>query len=107
MMERARYLEIFSRRREIMAEELVRIPDLRFSPPAGAFYFFVDISAYGDSLAVSRRIMDNRKVITIPGEAFGENGGGFLRISFAASERAIREGVSRIAEELRSIRAQG
>jgi len=103
-VERSRYLEIFSRRREIMAKELDRIPDLRFSLPEGAFYFFVDVSAYGDSLEIGRRILENREVVTIPGEAFGENGSGFLRISFAASEGAIREGIRRIADELKTIR---
>jgi aspartate aminotransferase len=107
IVERARYLEIFSRRRQVMAEELSRIPDLRYSLPEGAFYFFVDISAYGDSLAISRRILENRTVVTIPGEAFGENAAGFLRISFAASQATIREGIGRIAEELRSIRQKG
>jgi aspartate/methionine/tyrosine aminotransferase len=103
-VERSRYLEIFSRRREIMAEELGRIPDLRFSLPEGAFYFFVDVSAYGDSLEIGRRILANREVVTIPGEAFGDNANGFLRISFAASEEDIREGIGRIAEELKTSR---
>jgi aspartate/methionine/tyrosine aminotransferase len=103
-VERARYLDIFRRRREIMAEELSLIPDLRFSLPEGAFYFFVEVSAYGESLEIGKRILENRKVVTIPGEAFGKNGAGFLRISFAAPDETIREGVGRIAEELKAIR---
>lgn len=106
-VERARYLEIFSRRRELMAEELSRIPDLRFALPDGAFYFFVDVSAYGDSLAVARGILERRGVVTIPGEAFGEGGRGFLRISFAASDDAIRTGIGLVGEELRAIRERG
>jgi aspartate aminotransferase len=105
-VERSRYLEIFSRRRDLMAEELSRIPDLRFALPDGAFYFFVDVSAYGDSLPLARRIIDRRKVVTIPGEAFGEGGRGFLRISFAASDDAIRTGIGLIGEELKAIRAR-
>ncbi len=106
-VERARYLEIFGRRRELMAEELSRIPDLRFALPDGAFYFFVDVSVYGDSLAVARTILERRGVVTIPGEAFGDGGRGFLRISFAASDEAIRTGVSLIGEELQAIRERG
>jgi aspartate aminotransferase len=104
---RARYLEIFSRRRELMAEELSRIPDVRFSLPEGAFYFFADVSAYGDSLSVGRRILERRGVVTIPGEAFGENGRGYLRISFAASDEAIRKGIGLMGEELKTIRERG
>jgi aspartate/methionine/tyrosine aminotransferase len=100
--ERARYREIFRHRRALMAEALYRVPGVRFDLPDGAFYFFVDVSAHGESLEIARRILERRQVVTIPGEAFGERGRGFLRISFAASEEAIREGVGRIARELGS-----
>lgn len=99
--ERKRYLEIFRRRRALMADELSRVPRVRFELPDGAFYFFVDVSAHGDSLEIARRILQRRQVVTIPGEAFGDGGKGFLRISFAAAEAEIREGVGRIASELR------
>lgn len=100
LAERRRRLERFRRRRAVMGEELGRIPGIRFRLPDGAFYFFVDVSALGDSLAIARRILERREVITIPGEAFGSNGAGFLRISFAAPEDQIREGVRRIGAEL-------
>jgi aspartate/methionine/tyrosine aminotransferase len=98
----SRYLERFRRRRERMAHELARLPGVRFALPDGAFYFFVDVSHHGDSLELSRRILERREVIVIPGEAFGERGRGFLRISFAASESAIAEGLHRIGAELGS-----
>jgi aspartate/methionine/tyrosine aminotransferase len=98
--ERVRYREIFRRRRELMAALLSELPEVRFEPPDGAFYFFVDISAHGDSLELARRILARRKVVTIPGDAFGANGKGFLRVSFAAADAAIREGIRRIGEEL-------
>jgi aspartate/methionine/tyrosine aminotransferase len=100
--ERGRYLEIFRRRREVMGEELSRIPDLSYSRPDGAFYYFVDVSRYGDSLELAREILKRRKVVTVPGEAFGANGKGWLRLSYACSEQGIREGVRRIAEELKT-----
>jgi aspartate/methionine/tyrosine aminotransferase len=85
-----------------MGEELSRIPDLSYSRPDGAFYYFVDVSRYGDSLELAREILKRRKVVTVPGEAFGANGKGWLRLSYACSEQGIREGVRRIAEELKT-----
>ena len=35
-------------------------------------------------------------VVTIPGSAFGENGEGFLRMSYANAEENIREALRRI-----------
>jgi aspartate/methionine/tyrosine aminotransferase len=98
--ERRRYLEIFRQRRDLMGAELGKIEGLRFEPPDGAFYYFVDVSRFGDSLTVAKRILERRNVVTIPGVAFGPGGEGFLRLSFAASDEQIREGVRRIAEEL-------
>jgi len=96
-----RYLEIFRSRRSLVERELSAIPDLSFAVPDGAFYFFVDISRYGDALELSRRILERRNVIVIPGVAFGEGGEGFLRISFAAATEDLQTGIRRIGEELR------
>jgi aspartate/methionine/tyrosine aminotransferase len=94
------YLEIFRMRRALMAEELSRIEGIRFHLPDGAFYFFVDVSRFGSSLELARRILERRNVVTIPGEAFGEGGRGYLRISFAAAKDDIVRGVGAIGEEL-------
>jgi aspartate/methionine/tyrosine aminotransferase len=103
--ERRGILARFGKRRQLMAEGLARVPGVRFTLPDGAFYFFVDVSAHGSSLEVARRLLERRRVVTIPGEAFGPCGAGWLRLSYAASEQAIVEGTSRIAEELAGQRA--
>lgn len=97
---RKQYLEIFRARRDLMAQELGRLAGVEFTPPDGAFYFYVDVSRYGDSVQLARRLLERAKVVTVPGEAFGNNGKGYLRISFAASNDAIREGLQRIRREL-------
>jgi aminotransferase len=42
-------------------------------------------------------ILDNTEVITVPGSAFGDEAARFLRLSFAASEADIAEGLGRLA----------
>jgi aspartate/methionine/tyrosine aminotransferase len=98
--ERKAILARFRSRRTLMAEGLSRVARIRFALPDGAFYFFVDVSAHGSSLEVAARILERRRVVTIPGEAFGNQGAGWLRLSYAASEEAIVEGTARIAQEL-------
>jgi aspartate/methionine/tyrosine aminotransferase len=98
--ERERYLQIFRERRALMARELSKIDGVRFDLPDGAFYFFVDVSRYGDSLELARRILARRKVVTIPGESFGSGGRGYLRLSYAASREEIRRGVGAMGAEL-------
>jgi len=91
-----RYRLLFAGRRELMASELTRHRGLSFALPDGAFYFFVRVEGENDSVALARRILERERVITIPGPAFGEGGEGYLRLSFAASERSISEGVRAI-----------
>ena len=100
--ERRRNLARFRERRAAMARELARVPGLRVVPPDGAFYYFVDVRDRGGSLELARRALVEHGVITIPGEAFGERGAGWLRISFACDERDLLEGVRRLAQALES-----
>ena len=100
--DREAYLEIFRHRRALMAEELRRISKLPVTMPDGAFYFFLDVRGFGDSLAIAARLLQERRVIVIPGEAFGLGGAGFLRVSYAASDDDIRTGVRALGEELAS-----
>jgi aspartate/methionine/tyrosine aminotransferase len=88
------------RRRDLIMNCLRRYTDLRFVKPAGAFYIMVDVSSaaakFGNSLEIAQKILTQEKVVTIPGAAFGPQGEGYLRLSFAADPEDIEEGVRRI-----------
>ena len=58
-----------------------------------ARYLFSD----ADSSSVARRILEEAKVITIPGGSFGPQGEGHLRLSFGGDEQELAECFSRIA----------
>jgi aspartate/methionine/tyrosine aminotransferase len=102
--DRRAYRDVFRLRRALMADELRRIPGLPVTVPDGAFYFFVDVRTFGDSLEIARRLLEEQRVIVIPGEAFGPGGAGFLRVSYAADDDDIRRGVRALGEVLASPR---
>jgi len=81
-------------RRDCMMRALSEIPDIRFAKPEGAFYFFVDVRRHGGSMQIAQRLLDEQKVISIPGIAFGAGGEGYLRFSFAAAESNIERGIA-------------
>lgn len=83
-----------------MEQELGRIDALRVVAPDGAFYFFVDVRPYGSSAEVARSALLEHGVITIPGEAFGAGGTGWLRLSFACDDDDLIEGISRLRRAL-------
>jgi len=89
-----RWRTTLARRRECMSRALSEIPDIEFARPEGAFYFFVDVRRHGDSMQIAQRLLDEQKVISIPGIAFGAAGEGYLRLSFAAAESNIERGIS-------------
>ena len=94
--------ERYGRRREAMLDALRDIPSARWHAPEGAFYVLVDVSAHAtDTFELAMRLRDEARVITAPGESFGPDCGGLLRLSFASDPPVLREGVARIAEHLK------
>jgi aspartate/methionine/tyrosine aminotransferase len=65
--------------------------------PEGAFYVFADARRWGtDSLALSRRLLEEAHVAVAPGIDFGPGGEGFLRFSYATSIERLRTGMERL-----------
>ena len=85
----------FHKRRDHLLAALRR-EGFRCVTPDGAFYTMVDIRAYGSSLDVAEKILEGG-VVTVPGNAFGIEGEGFLRVSFCADLPVLTEGVKRMA----------
>lgn len=87
----------YAQRRSYLLNELEKIPGLRFYIPQGTFYLFIDVSATGMSAeAFCKDLLQQQRVVMVPGEAFGKSGRNYVRISFATSMEAIREGVRRL-----------
>jgi len=95
--------DTFQRRRDHLLK-LLREIGLRCVTPDGAFYTMVDISDHGTSMEVAEAILEGG-VVTVPGNAFGGGGEGFLRVSFCADLPVLTEGVVRIDATLKSLRA--
>jgi aspartate/methionine/tyrosine aminotransferase len=98
--EKGRNVAELEKRRDFAMSCVDRYLGLPYVKPAGTFYLFLDISAktakYGNSLEVALKLLRGEKVVTIPGSAFGRNGEGYLRLSFAPGPEMIEEGIKRI-----------
>jgi len=99
----------FASRRDLIVGRLKALPGVRLTEPEGAFYAFPDFSgaiarsANGvrDSASLCDYLIDEAKVVCVPGAAFGMEG--HLRISYANSESEINEGLDRIEAALRRL----
>ncbi|TQD26186.1 aminotransferase class I/II-fold pyridoxal phosphate-dependent enzyme [Methanolobus vulcani] len=86
----------YDRRRHLIVSGLNRI-GLKCFEPKGAFYVFPSVQSTGlSSEEFAERLMNEQKVVTIPGSVFGEAGTGFLRCSYATSREEIEEALVRI-----------
>ena len=65
--------------------------------PQGAFYVFPSIAKTGlSSEAFCEKLLYEQKVAVVPGNAFGESGEGFVRISYSYSMAHLTEAMERL-----------
>ena len=88
-------------RRAQLLNELIGVRGMLCQPPAGAFYVYADVSRLlreheMTTEALAARLLEDAGVATLPGTAFGDRGVGYLRLSFAGTDRDVVEGARRI-----------
>jgi aspartate aminotransferase len=91
-------------RREIMRKGLQSVQGLTLSEPEGAFYFFPSYDLPIPSVDMVARLRE-AGIAVRPGFEFGAGGEHHLRLSYAASEDAIRTGTARLAAAFESLRS--
>jgi aspartate/methionine/tyrosine aminotransferase len=94
--------ELASRRR--YAYE--RLQALRLKPhwPAGGFFLWFSVQHLGvNGLAFAERLLRSHKVLVSPGQFFGPSGVDHVRLSYAADDGRLREGLSRLAAFLKTL----
>ena len=75
--------------------------------PKGAFYVFPCIKSTGmSSEEFCERLLKEKKVATVPGNAFGESGEGFIRVSYCNSLTNLKTAISRIKEFLEELKGE-
>ena len=95
------FLQSFRQRRDLLVSGLNALPGVTCQIPGGAFYAFPNISATGfQSRELARRLLEETHVATIAGDAFGDNGKGFIRFSYAASQQDLQRALERTGKFL-------
>ncbi len=98
----------FAERRDVVVRGLNRLPHVTCRTPGGAFYAFPNVSDTGwSSRELAQRLLEEAYVALVPGESFGANGRGYLRLSYAASLADIEEALARMALFLVTSRPRG
>ena len=94
----------YAERRKLVLERINGIKGLSCTPPNGAFYAFVNIKETGmTSVEFCEKLLEKEGVVTAPGSAFGEQGEGYVRLSYATSMEQINRGMDRIQRFMESV----
>lgn len=97
-------IDKFKERRDLVLSLLGEIEGFQLNVPEGAFYVFPNVSSFFGKTLKGKKIenasdfalflLEEANVATVTGEAFGNPN--CIRISYAASEEALKEAISRI-----------
>ncbi len=84
--------------RTLIMLELDKLKDfLEYQKPTGAYYILARIKKQNiDSFKLAIKILNEAKVIVIPGGAFGPSGENHIRFSFAGEPKNIKKGFKRL-----------
>ena len=93
-------IEEYKNRMFYAAERITDIPKISvINPPKGSFYLFINIKETGlSSVEAADMLLREAHVLTLPGNAFGECGEGYVRIACTVNIDTLREAFDRIEE---------
>lgn len=75
--------------------------------PFGAFYVFPSIKEFGmSSEEFATRFLEEEQVAAVPGNAFGDSGEGYLRISYAYSLEKLKVAMERLNHFITKLRQE-
>ena len=78
---------------------------LKCFEPKGAFYIFISVKSTGlDGEEFATRLLNDKSVAVVPGDAFGEYGKYFVRCSYATSMKNLVTAVGRISEFVKGLK---
>lgn len=101
VIERTKLLE---RKRDMVVAALNKIDGIECPTPDGSFYVFPDIRGTGmTSQQFADYMIEQQAVGVVAGSAFGDQGEGHIRLTYACPDENLEEGIERIAKGIESL----
>ena len=95
----------YQRRRDYAVSAINAIDGLSCKTPGGTFYIFVNIKSLGRTSAeMADYLLDHAKIAAVPGSAFGPQGEGYIRLSYACSYERIVEAMERLKKAVADLK---
>jgi LL-diaminopimelate aminotransferase len=91
-----RMIETYQRRRDVLVDGLNSLAGWEVPKPKATFYVWAPVPAGYSSADMTKMLLQEAGIVTTPGNGFGTNGEGYIRISLTCSEEKLEEAVGRI-----------
>ena len=96
-----RMTESFLARRKLWQERMSRIGAVRCLPAEGTFYGWMHIEKDGmDSAEIAAYLLEQARVVVVPGTAYGESTPGYVRVSLATAAEDLIKAADRLEAAL-------
>jgi len=88
---------IYQKRRDIMVEALNGM-GLSVTPPKATFYLWIKTPNGFDSATFATKVLEETGIVITPGNGFGAEGEGYVRMALTVNEDRLREAVRRLSK---------
>ena len=88
-------IEIYERRRDVLVKGLQEV-GLKVERPRATFYFWIEVPKGYTSSQFATLLIEQAGIVATPGNGFGDEGEGYIRMAITVSEQRIKEAIERL-----------
>lgn len=88
-------INIYERRRDVMVKGLREL-GLEVDPPKATFYLWIQVPKGYTSAQFATALLEQAGIVATPGNGFGEDGEGFIRMALTVDEKRLKEAIERL-----------
>jgi aspartate/methionine/tyrosine aminotransferase len=90
--------DLYRKRRDLICEALSTVPKLKIRKPDAGMFLMIDIRETGwDAIEFAWKLLEDQRLALLPGEGFGRQLAGHLRLSYGASDENLAEAARRLS----------
>ena len=90
-------IDIYERRRDVLAKGLREV-GLKAEPPKASFYFWIEVPEGYTSSQFATLLIEKAGIVATPGNGFGDEGEGYIRMTITVDEARLREAIERLKQ---------
>ena len=89
---------LYRHRRDLICDALSAVPKLKLRKPGAGMFLMIDIRDTGwDAIDFAWKLLEEQQLALLPGEGFGKQLAGHLRLSYGASDEQLTEAARRLS----------